>query len=236
MKYTDYTATGLKIKKTNLLLFHLEQIDLLLKEKLRFVGMVRLLNELFAGHEVYGESKTWEDSLFEAIDTLTDREKTYITMRYGLKDGRSLTYEEIGQQFGLTKERARQVVMKAIRKLKHPSRKRMLLGATWQEAVQEAKAMGQKLLLEHSQERRKGMISQLTKDRKDIESITPDIAQLNLPTRIHNALYRVGYHTIHHLEIENDNELFKCRNIGTKSLKYIREAIKRFREKELKEK
>ncbi len=62
------------------------------------------------------------DALKEILDTLTEREADVLRMRFGMYDGRSHTLEEVGQIFGVTRERIRQIENKAIRKLRHPSR------------------------------------------------------------------------------------------------------------------
>lgn len=61
-----------------------------------------------------------------ALDVLTDREREVLEMRYGLKDGKVHTLEEVGQAFGVTRERIRQIETKALRKLRHPGRSRRL--------------------------------------------------------------------------------------------------------------
>jgi RNA polymerase primary sigma factor len=66
------------------------------------------------------------DKLLEAIETLTPREQTVLKMRYGLDMDRIYTLEEIGKKFGITRERIRQIEAKAIKKLKHPSRRGIL--------------------------------------------------------------------------------------------------------------
>ena len=60
------------------------------------------------------------------LETLTERERDVITMRYGLEDGRNRTLEDVGRQVGVTRERIRQIEAKALRKLRHPSRAKML--------------------------------------------------------------------------------------------------------------
>ena len=62
------------------------------------------------------------EQLDEVLDTLTDREADVLRMRFGMYDGRTHTLEEVGQIFGVTRERIRQIENKAIRKLRHPSR------------------------------------------------------------------------------------------------------------------
>ncbi len=62
------------------------------------------------------------EALKEILDTLTEREADVLKMRFGMADGRTHTLEEVGQIFGVTRERIRQIENKAIRKLRHPSR------------------------------------------------------------------------------------------------------------------
>ncbi len=64
----------------------------------------------------------------QALDALTDREKTVLMLRYGLADGEEHTLEDIGAQFGLTRERIRQIEKKTLTKLRHPSRGFQLRG------------------------------------------------------------------------------------------------------------
>ncbi len=68
------------------------------------------------------------EELDKTLGILTDKEKTVIEYRYGLIDGQERTLEEIGQMYGLTRERIRQIESKAIRKLQNPKYKRMLTG------------------------------------------------------------------------------------------------------------
>jgi RNA polymerase primary sigma factor len=60
------------------------------------------------------------------LDSLTDRERRVLQLRFGLGDGRGRTLEEVGKEFNLTRERIRQIEAKALRKLRHPSRSRKL--------------------------------------------------------------------------------------------------------------
>ncbi len=62
----------------------------------------------------------------DVLKVLTDREREVLELRFGLKDGRSYTLEEVGQMFGVTRERIRQIEAKALRKLRHPQRSHKL--------------------------------------------------------------------------------------------------------------
>jgi RNA polymerase primary sigma factor len=67
-----------------------------------------------------------KEQLAEVLNTLTDREKKVLVLRFGLEDGRARTLEEVGKEFNVTRERIRQIEAKALRKLRHPSRYRKL--------------------------------------------------------------------------------------------------------------
>lgn len=69
-----------------------------------------------------------EEQLEEALASLTPREAEVIRLRFGLDGGRGYTLEEVGQKIGLTRERARQIQAEALRRLRHPSRSRLLKG------------------------------------------------------------------------------------------------------------
>jgi len=60
--------------------------------------------------------------LNEALDTISPREARILRLRFGLQDGRAHTLEELGQKFGLTRERIRQIEGDALRRMRHPSR------------------------------------------------------------------------------------------------------------------
>ena len=62
----------------------------------------------------------------DVLYTLSERESRVLQLRFGLEDGRSRTLEEVGRDFGVTRERIRQIEAKALRKLRHPSRSKKL--------------------------------------------------------------------------------------------------------------
>jgi len=67
-----------------------------------------------------------KEQLEDVLETLTPREEKVLRLRFGLDDGRPRTLEEVGQVFGVTRERIRQIEAKALRKLRHPSRSKKL--------------------------------------------------------------------------------------------------------------
>lgn len=67
-----------------------------------------------------------KEELAAVLDTLTERERKVLTLRFGLVDGHARTLEEVGKEFDVTRERIRQIEAKALRKLRHPSRSKRL--------------------------------------------------------------------------------------------------------------
>ncbi len=66
------------------------------------------------------------EELANALESLTERERQVVKLRFGLEDGRARTLEEVGREFNVTRERIRQIEAKALRKLRHPSRSKRL--------------------------------------------------------------------------------------------------------------
>ncbi len=76
--------------------------------------------------EEYATNEMLKDEISQVLETLTEREEKVVRLRFGLEDGKPRTLEEVGQMFGVTRERIRQIEAKALRKLRHPSRSRKL--------------------------------------------------------------------------------------------------------------
>ena len=68
------------------------------------------------------------EKITDVLDSLTERERSVLSLRFGLQDGYSRTLEEVGQKFQVTRERIRQIEAKALRKMRHPTRIRQLHG------------------------------------------------------------------------------------------------------------
>ena len=67
-----------------------------------------------------------KEQVGDVLDSISQRERRVLQLRFGLEDGRSRTLEEVGREFGVTRERIRQIEAKALRKLRHPTRSKKL--------------------------------------------------------------------------------------------------------------
>lgn len=171
-------------------------------------GRLRLLQNIFnSAHS--GGAKTWTQCLDAALDTLNTRERYVILLRYGL-NGRPMTYQEIGDNFNLTRNRIMQIEAKAIRKMKHPARKMVLLGMSWQIAAQESKQM--------SKDMKAKMNGESARD-------TTLIDELPLPTRLINALLRKEWQTLGDLR-KNVATIENVKGIGRKGKWLIVDLLK----------
>jgi DNA-directed RNA polymerase sigma subunit (sigma70/sigma32) len=101
---------------------------------------LRLLQEIFGGYE------NIRNKIDEMIKTLSEGEQTVIRLRFGLgEDSRTHTLKEVAEIFGTKRghkigiERIRQIESKALRKLQSPTRRVILIGAKWEEIINEAK-------------------------------------------------------------------------------------------------
>ena len=83
-------------------------------------------DERTMGPEEYATVEMLKEELRGVLATLTEREEKVLRLRFGLEDGQCRTLEEVGQIFGVTRERIRQIEAKALRKMRHPSRSKKL--------------------------------------------------------------------------------------------------------------
>ncbi|MGL5531852.1 MAG: RNA polymerase sigma factor RpoD, partial [Culicoidibacterales bacterium] len=74
----------------------------------------------------YATNEVLKEQIRDVLERLTDREERVLRLRFGLDDGRTRTLEEVGQEFGVTRERIRQIEAKALRKLRNPSKSKHL--------------------------------------------------------------------------------------------------------------
>lgn len=79
-----------------------------------------LESTIFQDPDDEAESALLGESLTEALSELSDRERRILRLRYGLETGEPMTLDQVGQEFGLTRERIRQIESKALEKLSHP--------------------------------------------------------------------------------------------------------------------
>ena len=88
--------------------------------------MLHLRSWLASASDWRARNAALKEQVGEVLQTLTEREGRVLQLRFGLEDGRSRTLEEVGREFGVTRERIRQIEAKALRKLRHPTRSRKL--------------------------------------------------------------------------------------------------------------
>ena len=81
-----------------------------------------------------------KEKFLTVLNTLTDRERNVLSLRFGLSDGYSRTLEEVGKAFNVTRERIRQIEAKALRKMRHPTRLRQFKGFLESEACEQQEA------------------------------------------------------------------------------------------------
>lgn len=178
-----------------------------------------------------------EENLNKAYDTLESREKIFVIKRYK----EFLTYDELGTKYNLTRERCRQIIQKALRKLRHPSRLRIILGT--KDFMDEIKELERTIRnLEERVECSKRLekmhddhIEELKKQEKDISLsfLTVSIEELGLSTRSINCLKQLtngwGREVIVEELVEHSIEdLYKVRNLGKKSIDEIVTKIHSF--------
>ena len=173
-----------------------------------------------------------------ALSTLSDKERKVLDLRY--KDG--LTLEQTGHEFGVTRERIRQVESKAIRKLRHPAKIKYIREGymvaseaiksrvfdAYQEEIQKREAEIKKVIDDLRTSQEKWMLvrdyaNAVFKD--EIEKEENSIDSLGLSVRSYNCLKRKGINTISELTKLSFRDLFRIRNLGRRSAEEIIEKL-----------
>ena len=165
-----------------------------------------------------------------AISTLTEREEDVIKLRF--KEG--LTLRETGQRQNVTQERVRQIEAKAIRKLRHPTRKRLMLATPLSE-VQEIQERYNLLAREHDLLVKAFELLQGKSTPEGIEKIAraatwmqTDIESLGFSVRTYNCLKRARKDTLRDIVEMTPAQLQNVRNLGRKSFEEVVDTLKQF--------
>lgn len=163
------------------------------------------------------------DGLYNALDMLSDREKEWTILSY--RDGKANT--EIAEMYGRSSNRVMQVLHKAIRKLRHPARKRLIMdGVNGSQEIDEERWMISDQKRKLIQERME--LEGLRKDVEDLRNRPPldpldahlNIAELDLSVRSFNCLMRADFKTMRELlNCAAEGNLPRIRNFGVKSIK-----------------
>lgn len=166
-----------------------------------------------------------------AISTLTEREEDVIKLRF--KEG--LTLRETGQKQNVTQERVRQIEAKAIRKLRHPTRKKLMIAAPLSE-LYELQEKYNLLSREHellvkAMELIQGKVTTPQSIEKMANAavwMQTELEDLDLSVRTYNCLKRANKNTLRDLVEMRPGDLQKVRNLGRKSFDEVVNTLKRY--------
>ena len=200
---------------------------------------------------IFGEEIAWSADadhaagLEKVLETLTDRERKVIRLRFE----QGLNLEETGKEFNVTRERIRQVEAKAIRKMRHPSRSKLILhgvagAAELSELRVKEKELEERDKLVAAQEGKIKEVLAFLKPMLDVFHVETEepveelsgpseltkhtpIEDMYLSVRSYNCLKRYGVDTVEDLidACEHPEELLKVRNLGRKSLQEVIEKL-----------
>ena len=175
--------------------------------------------------------KIYIPGIEQAFATLTEREVRIIRRRF--EDLQTL--QGVGQEEGISRERVRQIEAKAIRKLRHPSRKKIFKAVPISE-IQEQGIEYQKLSQEY--ELLAKAFEEITKTPASPEVLIPiaelavtlqtPISELDLTVRSYNCLKRAGKETLRDIAEMTEDELLRVRNLGRKSAVEVVDCLKKY--------
>ena len=207
------------------------------------------------GIEVNNLDSVLNEAIEEALITLTEREQDIIRKRYGLYDGKGMTLEEIGKIYGVTRERIRQIELKALRKLRHSSRRYIFDDFVYIDKQQDKSQVNSHCKIDYSQEIEtiiKKEINYIIRNKVvDITSFlskniicSPQfsenfsisygnntrIEELELSTRAYNCLKKTPYTSVGVLMHLSYDDYMRIPHLGSKSADEVLNAIKGYDE------
>lgn len=169
----------------------------------------KVMNATFGDKFAYLQANI--PGICEALNSLSDREKEIIILRF--RD--DLTLEKIGNHFGINRERVRQIIAKALRKLRHPTRSKLMIAVSKADYADIEKSLGYA----------EASINKLQADEPTRHVLELPIESLNLSVRAYNCLARAGFNYVADLSVRTMSDLMKVRNLGRKSLEEILQKL-----------
>lgn len=212
--------------------------ELVLPEEDPYESLIKAVFSINS-NEVISYPVDLKESVNHVLSTLTMREQTVIKMRFGFDDYNKMTLEEVGKEFKVTRDRIRQIEAKALRKLRHPNRSRILkyglIEFNLEEKKEEIKIIESRKLSEKALEEYKNNIKKMLETSEDpinkvIDvSSTITIEELEFCVRTYNCLHRFAkLETLCDVLMMNNTELMKIRNFGQKSLNEVNKKLNEF--------
>jgi len=184
--------------------------------------------------EIFEKSEDGDDynprRILNALNTLTLRERRVIEYRYR----NDMTYAQIADEIGVTRERVRQILVKAIRKLRHPGRTRDISVSQieqerdrYKQTVVEQEAVIQELRLEITRLAHGLANVNIEEIHIPVNRLEWDICELGLTVRSYNCLARSGRQKVRDVyEIPSFQELFSIKNLGMKSCEEVMQRMR----------
>lgn len=214
------------------------------EQRLNISGVLYLVGDIFGEDGFFAANFEELCAAVESVlSSLSDQQHRVLELRYGLRDGHCRTLEEVGNEFGLSRERIRQCQAKALRRLRHPSRSRYLL-ATFAEG--QVKQIIQQLIelkrivTEYIQYVNGELLSIKLENQKankaiaerlealDGEGMTP-VEELNLPEGLIRRLKGAGLFYV--FQLLDEKALLRIRGIGEVTAAQIKVVIRELRGK-----
>lgn len=202
------------------------------------VGYVMLMKSTFKMEDPNLDCMVVDPKIIdEKIETLTWREKVVLKERFGLETGKPKLSSEVSQEFEISRERTRQIEDKALRKLRHPSKRREIdenmLSYNLKENMDKKKELEERIEMfegNKTEYERKEAEDKLNEEIRALNRLK-NINELGLTTRTYNCLHRKGIETVEELTKYTVEDIWKIRNMGRKSFAEILRKTRRIRNK-----